>query len=70
MKQIPLLFALMSRRKKEDYVAVLGEIKSILGAYSVEGFVVDFEAGSWGAIRHVFPGVEIKGCVFHWAQSV
>ncbi|XP_052259998.1 uncharacterized protein LOC127864381 [Dreissena polymorpha] len=70
MKQIPLLFALMSRRKKEDYVAVLCEIKSILGAYSVEGFVVDFEAGSWGAIRHVFPGVEIKGCVFHWAQSV
>ena len=29
-----------------------------------------FTTGAWAAIRHVFPEVEVKGCVFHWSQSV
>ena len=27
-------------------------------------------SGTWLGIRRVFPGVNIKGCVFHWAQAV
>ncbi|XP_033756187.1 uncharacterized protein LOC117338932 [Pecten maximus] len=36
----------------------------------VEGFMLDFEAGCWRAVRSVFPGVDLKGCSFHWAQAV
>lgn len=27
-------------------------------------------SGAWQAIREVFPGRIIKGCVFHWTQAV
>ena len=27
-------------------------------------------SGAWLGIRRVFPGVNIKGCVFHWTQAV
>lgn len=26
--------------------------------------------GAWQAVRHVFPGVAMKGCIFHWSQAV
>lgn len=27
-------------------------------------------SAAWRAIRDVFPGISIKGCVFHWNQAV
>jgi hypothetical protein len=49
MKQLPLLFVLMSRRSKDNYIAVLQKTRDILGEYIyVEGFVLDFEAGKFG----------------------
>nr|XP_034324221.1 uncharacterized protein LOC105318372 [Crassostrea gigas] len=45
MKQFPLLFVLMSRRRKRDYVAVFQKICSLLPDLAVEGFVMDFERG-------------------------
>ncbi|KAH3808168.1 hypothetical protein DPMN_136519 [Dreissena polymorpha] len=45
MKQVPLHFVLMSRRRKEDYVAVLQKVKDVMNNFSVEGFMIDFEAG-------------------------
>ncbi|XP_060605806.1 uncharacterized protein LOC132758261 [Ruditapes philippinarum] len=64
-------FVLMSRRSKDDYIAVLQKTRDILGEHiSVEGFVLDFEAAAWSAIRVVFPNAGIKGCCFHWCQAV
>jgi hypothetical protein len=48
MKQLPLLFVLMSRCSKDDYIAVLQKTRAILGEdISVEEFVLDFEAGKF-----------------------
>ncbi|XP_066274964.1 uncharacterized protein [Branchiostoma lanceolatum] len=71
IKQVPLAFALMSRRKKADYQAVLAHIKASLPtrAEMVE-CVLDFEMGMWQALPLAFPDVQIKGCVFHWCQTV
>ncbi|XP_062594510.1 uncharacterized protein LOC134255924 [Saccostrea cucullata] len=68
--QFPLLFALMSRRRKEDYIEVFRAVKERLGNSSVEMVTADFEAGAWQAIREVFPTVTLKGCVFHWTKAV
>lgn len=71
MKQVPLLFVMMSRRRKQDYAAVLRKTLDILEeAPVVESFSMDFEVGLWQALREVFPGTSLKGCGFHWAQAV
>ena len=46
VKQVPLLFVMMSRRRKIDYVAVLNKVKDVLpDTPLVESFTMDFEAG-------------------------
>lgn len=37
---------------------------------ALHGFVCDFEAGLWRALRDRFPNYPIQGCVFHWSQAV
>ena len=29
-----------------------------------------YVSGFWAALRELYPGTEIKGCVFHWVQAV
>ena len=36
----------------------------------VQMFVADFEKGLWNALRQLFLGIPIKGCVFHWCQAI
>ncbi|XP_052762321.1 uncharacterized protein LOC128204967 [Mya arenaria] len=57
----------MTRRTKQDYVAVLRAVKERLGDPIVEWFMLDFEAAAWQAVREVFPNT---GCSFHWSQRV
>ena len=45
-EQFPLAFALMSRKTKEDYIAVLRCLKEKLTDPVVEAFVLDFEKGN------------------------
>jgi hypothetical protein len=33
-------------------------------------FIIDYEMGAINALQHVFPDAQIKGCLFHFAQSV
>ena len=71
IKQVPLMFCLMSRRRKEDYVAVLEAVKQALPSPAdVDEVVADFEVAVWTAVRSVYPGVHIHGCTFHWCQAV
>lgn len=61
MKQVPLLFVLMSRRRKRDYVAVFQKIRSLLPDLAVEGFVMDFERATWSAVEDVFLDARVQG---------
>ena len=70
VKQVPLLFGMMSGRKKKDYKAVFKAVKRLLPASNLKTITIDFEAAMWKASRHVFPDVSIFGCVFHWCQAV
>ena len=70
LKQLPLALCLMSRRLKEDYVAVLQRIVDLLPNHRVQRCFLDFEKAEWQSIRHVLPEVERRGCAFHFTQAV
>ena len=76
MKQVPLAFVLMPRRRKSDYIAVFRVIKSLRMSHGqvaqpVVELITDFEIAMWKAVQEVFPGeVHQSGCNFHWAQAV
>ena len=71
VKQVPLVFVVMSGRKKRDYKAVLETVISLLPNQSrVIKIVLDFEKAMWSAIRQVIPNVELMGCSFHWTQAL
>ena len=71
LKQVPLCFVVMSRRRKQDYKAVFDAVLELLPAEpSVEEVVLDFEKAVWSAIHKCLPDVSVHGCWFHWAQAV
>ena len=71
VKQMPLLFVLMSGKRHKDYRKIFRKLKEILdGQLKVKEVILDFEASIWRAIQEVFPHVVMRGCAFHWGQAV
>ncbi len=71
IKQIPLVYVLMSARHKCDYKEVFNALKRRTGSFSVRCIVSDFESAIWRAVKAIFgDDIEHRGCTFHWSQAV
>ena len=70
-KQVPLTFVVMNRRSTPDYQAALQAVIDALPSPPVvKTITTDYERAIWKGCRQVFPGVQVRGCGFHWAQAV
>lgn len=67
---VPLVYVMMTRRRRQDYVALFNELQRLFGEFAVEEIMSDFEPAVWSAVRECFPGVKHVGCTFHWSQAV
>ena len=58
-QQVSLVFAVMSRRRHPDYIAVLAAVREALPQHSaVEMFMIDFEVGK--SLSNIFVVVHMK----------
>ena len=69
VKQVPVLYSLMSGKSTEDYKVILEHI-SQSNALEIQSVVMDFENATWNAFRDIFPEADRKGCHFHWTQAL
>ena len=69
VKQVPVLYSLMSGKSTDDYKEIL-EYISQSNALEIQSVVMDFENATWNAFRDIFPEADRKGCHFHWTQAL
>lgn len=67
----PVLFALMTRKTTDLYIAVMTKVRELVPAMQLEQVLSDYEDASVAAVRFVFGhDVSISGCWFHYAQAI
>ena len=71
MKQVPVVFILMSGKSMSDYKGVFDSLKIILGGKAdVVEVLMDFEMAMWQGLHFAFPEIRFKSCAFHRVQAV
>ncbi|CAJ0595579.1 unnamed protein product [Cylicocyclus nassatus] len=72
--EMPLMFAIMTRKREEDFRVVFEKLKEKINAAMPESgeqqlkFVVDFDLAAITAAAQVFPRCSIEGCSWHLSQ--
>ena len=69
-KMFPLIYALLVDKKKQTYAKLFRSIKRLAPGFEPEEVQLDFEMSAKNALEEVFPGVQTKGCLFHYGQSL
>lgn len=60
----------MSKRSKECYSAVFDYIEDNIFKLEPDEFITDFECGMRSAINKCYPNAVLRGCWFHYCQSI
>ena len=66
----PCVYCLLKSKGSSTYVEVLNVVKNRLPVMRVELVVIDYEQAVLKALTKVFPGVQIRGCRFHFCQAI
>ncbi|KAJ8305978.1 hypothetical protein KUTeg_016523, partial [Tegillarca granosa] len=54
----------------EEALGLDSIVDSMPSRPAIQVAVSDFEKGIWKGVQHVFPGISIRGCNFHFTQAV
>lgn len=67
---IPLVYALLPNKNKNTYKRLLTELKKIQTNVEPSTVMMDFETALHISFQEIFENTRIKGCFFHFCQSV
>uniref|UniRef100_A0A1I7Z0Y5 MULE domain-containing protein n=1 Tax=Steinernema glaseri TaxID=37863 RepID=A0A1I7Z0Y5_9BILA len=67
---IPSVFALLPNKTEGTYIRIFRKLAQVLGTSAPLTFMSDYELAARNAVELCFPGVILKGCLFHLAQSI
>ncbi len=60
----------MARRRKKVYVTVIQALIDEVAKLNPEQVMIDFEIAAKLAFEQIFPNCIVKGCLFHFSQSL
>lgn len=66
----PLVYVLMTDRKKKSYEVLFRLIKSQIPDWNPSSFTCDFEEATMFAIKNIFPDINLHGCYYHYNKAV
>ena len=66
----PILYILLTNKQRATYIRMFEMVKSLVPNLRPECIHCDFEQAAISAMTECFPGVKIRGCFFHLAQSM
>nr|XP_042913287.1 uncharacterized protein LOC122273274 [Parasteatoda tepidariorum] len=73
-KIFPLVYSLLPDKSKHTYLRLFQHVSNIAWyngyIFNPECAMMDFEAGAMNALQEVIPWIVIKGCYFHFSQSI
>ncbi|RCN35699.1 hypothetical protein ANCCAN_18439 [Ancylostoma caninum] len=69
--EVPLLYAISSKKTEQVYTTIFGHMRDELGAAVPIHLriVLDYEKAAINAVKRVFPHATVQGCAFHLAQA-
>ena len=63
-------YTLLVNTRINTYVELLTEVGRLTNDVVSERFVVDFEQAMINALGQMYPGIPLKGCLFHLSQCI
>ncbi|KAG0434402.1 hypothetical protein DMUE_5198 [Dictyocoela muelleri] len=69
-KVYPLLYALLDRKTKKQYIELLEYVKRLVNPSKLKRIITYFEKSVLEACYSVFLEISTQGCYFHWTQMV
>ncbi|RCN37739.1 hypothetical protein ANCCAN_16358 [Ancylostoma caninum] len=69
--EVPLLYAISSKKTEQVYTTIFGHMRDELGAAVPTRLriVLDYEKAAINAVKRVFPHATVQGCAFHLALA-
>jgi len=67
---MPMVYVLMSKMKKENYVEVFEALNNLNPNLSPTSIMSDFEKAAISAFADIYPLAELRGCFFHFSQCL
>ena len=67
---IPTAYILMSQRTEEAYLNAFHQLKLLQPRLNPSSIMTDYEVAAINSFRTAFPNTHIRGCFFHFMQSI